>query len=217
MAGADITRLMNEARTQLPGAIDSALQLALFSVMDEFFKGTNAWTEDISFNVVANSAAGTVYELVPESPSTIYSLMWVFTEPADGQLRGSPIEGYMSTPGELILRLQPSTNETYIATVALTVQDPVSRDGYVVFPSWILAKYRQHILDGLLGKMMSQPNKPYTDRQLSVYHLRKFLSGISETRVEVQRNQRFRSQAWVFPRFASGSQRGGGGRYFPPQ
>lgn len=217
MAGADITRLMNEARTQLPGAIDSAMQLALFTVMDEFFKGTNAWMEDIPFDVVGSSPSGTIYEIVPTGPATIDKLMWVFEQPtSDSEIRGAPVNAYMSTPGELVLRLQPSENKTYIATVALTVQDPVTRDGYVIFPAWVVAKYRQHIIDGLLGKMMSQPNKPYTDKQLSVYHLRRFLGGIGEAKVEVQRNQMYRAQAWVFPRFASGSQRSGS-RYFPPQ
>jgi hypothetical protein len=91
------------------------------------------------------------------------------------------------------------------------VQDPVTKDGYVQFPAWVLAKYRNVILDGLLGKMFSQPNKPWTNSQMSVFHMRKFNSKVASARVEVQRNNKYRAQAWVFPGFARGSQRGGTG------
>ncbi len=216
MAHQDVERLMNTARVRLPGATDTALQLELFTVMDDFFKGTNLWQEDIDFNVVGNSPAGTVYYLTPTGPCIIDKLMWCYGVPTSNTLRGTQIRAVMSTPGELVLYTQPSADDVYRATVALTVQDPTQRDGYVTFPKWVLDKYRTVILDGLLGKMMSQPAKPFTDKQLSVYHLRRFKAGISEARVEGQRNNVYRSQAWRFPSFAGGSQVKGGGR-FPPQ
>jgi hypothetical protein len=117
----------------------------------------------------------------------------------------------MQTPGLLSLAVQPSSSIAYRVTVALTVQDPVTKDGYVQFPAWVLAKYRNVILDGLLGKMFSQPNKPWTNSQMSVFHMRKFNSKVASARVEVQRNNKYRAQAWVFPGFARGSQRGGTG------
>lgn len=217
MAHSDIERLMNTARVRLPGATDAPMQLELFTVMDDFFKGSNLWQEDIDFTVAGSAPAGTIYYLTPTGPCIIDKLMWCYAAPAENALRGSQITATMQTPGELILRTQPNTDEVYRATVALTVQDPTQRDGYVTFPKWVLDKYRTVILDGLLGKMMSQPAKPFTDKQLSVYHLRRFKAGISEARVEGQRNNVYRSQAWRFPSFAGGSQRKGGGGFFPPQ
>jgi hypothetical protein len=41
--------------------------------------------------------------------------------------------------------------------------------------------------------------------------MRKFNSKVASARVEVQRNNKYRAQAWVFPGFARGSQRGGTG------
>jgi len=212
MAAQDITRLMSTARVRLPGATDQALQLELFSVMDEFFKGSNVWQEDITFTVPGNDPAGTVYDIVSTAPSLIDKLMWVFQQPTDANQRPSvPVAAAMSTPGELTLRTQPSSPVSYIATVALTVLDPTNRDGYVSFPAWVLARYRAVILDGLLGRMMTQPNKPFTNSQLAIYHLRKFVSGISAARVDVTRNNTYRQQAWRFPAFSGGSQRGRGG------
>jgi hypothetical protein len=207
--GQDVLRLMNNARLRLAGATDDVLQAELFNTLDEFLKGSNTWQQDIEINIPANDPANTVYELVPDSPSLVDKLMWVYSKPATTNIaRGNPIGAAMSIPGCMTLTLQPTTDVTYIATVSLTVQDPVTRDGYVTFPSWVLARYREVILNGLLGKMMSQPAKPYTNTQMSVFHLRKFNSGKASARVEVTRNNKYRTQAWVFPCFAGGSQRG---------
>ncbi len=210
--GQDVTRLFNNARTRLNGALDDVLQYELFNVMDDFLKGSNAWLEDIDVPIPGMDPVGTIYDVVPDTPSVINQLMWVYEVPeSDTILRGPPMPATMSTPGELVLGRQPSNDTTVRVTVALTVQDPVTRDGYVQFPAWILAKYRAVILDGLLGKMMSQPGKPYTNTQMSIFHLRKFNAKTASARVEVQRNNKYRAQAWVFPGFARGSQRGGTG------
>lgn len=210
MAAADITRLMNNARIRLAGATDPLLQVELFNVMDEFFKGSNVWNEDIDIIVPGQDATNTEYELTPSDPSLIDKLLWVFTvDPNDTAARGAQIGAYMSTPGVLTLAVQPSSDVTYRVTVALTVEDPIKRDGYVTFPAWVLAKYRAIILDGLLGNMMSQPNKPWTNTQLSVFHMRKFKNGIASARIEWTRNNTYRRQAWAFPGgFSRGSQKG---------
>ena len=212
MANADILRLVTNAQIRLPGATSNTVQQELFMVADEFFKESNAWREDIEFNVPSNDPTGTVYEVTPSGNVLIDKLMWMRN--SDG---GGRIFGQMSIPGEITLQGQPSSPATYIATVALTVTDPTQRDGYVSFPDWVLAKYRGVFLNGILGKMMSQPAKPYTNTQLSVYYIKLFNSGKSAARVEAQRANVFRAQAWRFPSFAGGSQRKGGGGFFPPQ
>jgi hypothetical protein len=210
--GQDVLRLFNNARMRVNGATDDVLQYELFNAMDDFFKGSNAWQEDIDITIPAGDAVGTLYDIVPDTPSVIDKLMWVYEVPTSPTiLRGPPVTAYMQTPGLLSLAVQPSSSIAYRVTVALTVQDPVTKDGYVQFPAWVLAKYRNVILDGLLGKMFSQPNKPWTNSQMSVFHMRRFNSKVASARVEVQRNNKYRAQAWVFPGFARGSQRGGTG------
>lgn len=213
MAAADITRLMNNAIMRLPGAIEGVLQQELFSVMDEFFKKSNVWNEDIDILIPGMDPAGTIYEITPTGPSLIDKLLWTFEVPNSTSIgRGAGVMAYMSIPGELTLRTQPSSDVYYRVTVALTVQDPTLRNGYVTFPAWVLAKYRECILDGLLGRMMSQPNKPYTNTQMSVFHMRKFRQSTASARVEWTRNNNYRAQAWAFPQnFSRGSQRGGSG------
>lgn len=217
VADLEMTRLMNNARVRLSGATDDALQREMFMAVDEFLKFTNAWQEDIPITIPGQDPAGTVYILASQEPANITQLMWVFTASSDPQtLRGSPVPAFMSVIGEMTLGLQPSSNQDIVATVALTVQDPVNRDGYVVFPQWIAQKYGDALLDGLLGRMMTMANKPWTNNQMSVYHLRSFNSKKAQARVEVQRNNKFRAQAWSFPGFVRGSQKGRAG-WAPPQ
>lgn len=211
MANADVIRLVTNAQIRLPGATSSTVQQELFTVADEFFKESNAWREDIEFNVPGNDPQGTIYEVTSTGNTTIDKLMWMRN--ADG---GGRIFGQMSIPGEITLATYPSSPAKYIATVALTVSDPTQRDGYVSFPGWVLAKYRGVFLNGILGKMMSQPAKPYTNTQLSVYYIKLFNSGKSAARVEAQRANVFRAQAWNFPSFGGRSQRRIGSG-FPPQ
>lgn len=216
-AGQDVLRLMDTARVRLPGATDAAIQLELFAVMDEFFKETNSWMEDIDVFVKGGQRPGTVIELTQTSPSLIDKLMWITYRPDENNsFSGAPIGGAaMQIPGELTLRTMPTTDTWYRVTVSKTVADPTQRDGYVTFPAWVLQRYRDVILDGLLGKMMSQPNKPFTNQQLGVYYLRKWITGYSDARVQVQRNNSYRAQAWRYPGFAGGNQKGRFGRFQP--
>lgn len=207
---------MNNARVRLTGATDDAMQRELFMVMDEFFKETNAWMEDIPITIPGQDPVGTIYQIAPQEPANITQLMWVYT-PSESTLRGSPIAASMSVMGEMVLRNQPSSDQPLIVTVALTVQDPVDRDGLVVFPQWVMQRYGDAILDGLLGRMMTQPNKPWTNNQMSVYHLRKWNAKRAQTRVEIQRNNVYRAQAWAFPGFVGGSQKGRSSGWAPPQ
>lgn len=212
MASQDITRFMNNARLRLTGATDDVLQQELFNVLDEFFKGSNVWCEDIDLKIPGQDPAGTVYLITPTGPTVIDKLLWTYEVPNSSSIgRGPQITAAMSTPGEATLAVQPSSDVVYRFTVALTVQDPTQRNGYTTFPAWVLAKYRGVLLDGLLGKMYSQPSKPWTNTQLSVFHMRKFKSSTASARVEWTRNNTYRQQAWRFPAFAGGSQRGSSG------
>lgn len=211
MSNADVLRLVTNAQIRLPGATVSTVQQELFMVADEFFKESNVWREDIEFSVPANDPQGTVYEVTPTGNVVIDKLMWMRN--TDG---GGRIFGQMSVPGEITLASYPSSPARYIATVALTVSDPTQRDGYVSFPDWVLAKYRGVFLNGILGKMMSQPAKPYTNTQLSVYYIKLFNSGKAAARVDAQRANVYKAQAWNFPSFGGRSQRRIGSG-FPPQ
>ncbi len=198
MANHDMNRLMDNARIHLPGALDSSLQYELFSVMNEFFQNSNIWYEDITFT--ANPTTNTYFEapqdytyyIVPTS-GVINRLMYLRNS------QGYPQAASMAIPGELILDHAPNATDTYTARVCLTVTDPTTREGYPEFPGWILNKYGNDILDGLIGRMMGQMAKPYSNNQLAMYHLKRFQGAVSQAKVEAMHRNVYRGQAWNFP------------------
>lgn len=198
MGTADLNRLFDSAKIRLPGALDSVLKLELFSVMNDFFQSTNIWYEDIEVAVkhtdldrVTNPDAFT-YDLVPEL-GAITRLGLVI----DGG--GIQRDAVMPILGEVILSTSPDVDTTYVFHTFLTVSDPVTRDGIPQFPAWVLNKYGVDILDGLLGRMMSQPSKPYANSQLAVLHTKKFWNAVAQAKVEGLHRNVYRGQSWRFP------------------
>lgn len=198
MASADVNRLMDNARIRLPGALDNVLKLEFFTLINDFFQQTSCWGEDIPVDVTPTSDTylenpdAWTYDLVPTGGGII-RLMYL--QNSQGQRQ----EASMDTPGEIVLRYQPNVADTYVATVAKTVTDPVTREGYPEFPDWVLNKYNSEILDGLLGRMMSQIAKPYSSPKLAEYHTRKFNAGVQRAYVETLHGNVYRAQNWRFP------------------
>jgi hypothetical protein len=113
----------------------------------------------------------------------------------------------MALPGEVTFYTPPG-QDTYTATVALSIDDPVQKDGYPEFPAWILEKYGVGLLDGVVGRMMLQPAKPYTNPQLGAAHLNAFHRTVSTAGTESVHRNVHNAQAWVFPQnFATRTQR----------
>ena len=199
MANADMNRLMDNARFRLPGALDAAIQFELFAVLNEFFQETNIWYEDIAFAVTPTSdsylenPSAYTYELEPVEGGIINRLFGVAN--TNGFRQGA----IMPTPGQLILQFSPNQADTYTARVAKTITDPVTRDGYPVFPDWIMQKYGSDILDGVLGRMMGQVAKPYSSPAIATVHLRNFKQGIGKAKAEAMHANVYRGQNWSFP------------------
>jgi hypothetical protein len=198
MASADVNLLIDNARMRLPGALDKAIQFELFTVLDEFLQTTCMWTEDISVDVLPTSQTylenpdAYKYDLVPDG-GAIYRLMYC------QNTQGMQQKVTMPEPGTLILQYAPSTADTYIVTVAKAVTDPVTREGYPEVPAWIIGKYSTELLDGVLGRMMSQIAKPYSSPQMASYHTKLFRAGTARARVETMHGNVYRAQSWWFP------------------
>lgn len=191
MAAVEIDRLMQNLRVRLPGAIDDAIKFELFNTLNDFFQGSNIWREDIEFSVTSGVKN---YPLVPSGPTVIVRLMGVIDN------NSLPVNAVLDLgTDDVILSLAPSSDATYTAQVALTVDDPIDRESYPWFPIWVLNLYMNDIIDGVLGRMMSQPAKPYSNAQLAAYHSRAFTSAIAAARAEANRNYTYGAQKWRFP------------------
>lgn len=195
----DWERLLDSARVKLPGSSDAMLKSDVFDVMHEFFRVSSAWTENISVPIVADV---TTYSMVP-SEGQIIRLAGVVDS------NGVPQPALMPTIGTLTLAHPVNTAQTLTATVVLNVVLPVDRKKKPEAPDWLLPVWGPGILDGLLGRMMGQLSKSYSNPVMSLYHLRRFTDAMSAARTAALRRNSFGSQAWAFPQFGRGSQRGG--------
>lgn len=203
----ELTRLMNNVRTYVPGAIDAALKLELFNTLDEFLRATNFWQEDVDFATELNTAAaGTTpdnldYEVIGGEPGYIISLLGVVNS-AD-----VPVSATMPTLGTVTVTNSPSTVETLTATVSYTVVDPVDNNDYPQMPEGLLQRWGAGIMYGIIGRMQAQPAKPYTNSQLAIFNLRKFDAEVARARTAVLHANTYGAQSWSFPKFAPGRQR----------
>ncbi len=79
----------------------------------------------------------------------------------------------------------------------------------VQVPASILQVWGLVIVDGLVGNMMNQKAKSYTDPTGAVYHLKRFRDGITRARIATLRANTFGTQSWTFPQgFRTNSQNG---------
>lgn len=201
----EFEQFMNQARIKLPGASDAGIKVELYDVMKEFLRDSNAWTEDITFTP---SPSTQDYLLTPvQDGGQIIRLIGV----VDDKL--IPIPAFMPTFGTLRLVNQPSavaTQPTWTARVVKNIMLPTTREDVPVAPDWVLTVYSTDILDGLLGKMMGQQMKSFSNGQMSTYHLRRFRTAIQVARTAAIRQNSVGAQEWSYPRgWSASSQRGG--------
>jgi hypothetical protein len=190
MPETDLDRLYNMVRVDISTATDAGMKLALFDVAHEFFDITSSWLEDIDVTTVD----GTVdYALTPVSGGTIIRLMKVVNE------NGTPIAATMPTLGTMTVATIPTAAVIMTATVAKTVKIPAESDGSPTLPSWLLPAHRVTIRHGLLGALMLQKTKPYSDAQLGTYHMKRFRDGCAKARQAARHENTFAAQAWNFP------------------
>ena len=207
----DVTRLLNLARTELVGASDAGIKAQLYDVCREFFKDSNSWYEHIKLSVIANERH---YRITPADGGMILRLAAVFD---NNKIALAAILPHLDPPSAELELVYPQ-NISFTARVVVTKQivEPTTDDMLPDAPRWLLPVYHETILDGVLGKMMGQSTKSYSNDTLSTYHLRRFRDGIMQARVASERANLYGGQSWRYPgSFRSNSQRGGVSTPFP--
>lgn len=205
----ELKQFLANAQTKLTGASESGIKAELYDVMKEFFEDSNCWREDITFLPVAGIAD---YSLAPAQDGQIIRLIGVWDD------KGSPVEAFMPSFGVVTLlnTLSADAAANYTARVIKTVSLPITKDATPIVPAWTLGVYSIHILDGLVGKMMGQQQKAYSNNTLSTYHLRRFRTGIQLAKAAAEHANLQGAQNWSYPRgWGSRTQRGGVSTAFP--
>ncbi len=200
MPSASMNRLMDNARVRLPGAIDATILAELFSVVKDFCDRSNVWQMQFSTEVLYTELSplsdpdAFTYSLYPPTGAKIVRLLGTL------DARNFRANAQLIEPNAILLDRSPNEDTTYYVTGVLTVTDPVTRTGEPMAPDWLIEKYNDALLDGVLGRMMSQAAKPYTSTSMGAFHYSLYRSAISKARLEAERGNVYGSQAWRFPR-----------------
>ena len=204
-----LERFMNEARIKLTGASDKGITAELFSVLREFFEDSNCWTEVVPFQPTANVQE---YPIILRENGRVLRLIGV----RDHNAR--PVAAFMPDLGTLVLSqtLNNTPPSQWEVKVVKGLSLPTTREGTPIVPNDLFLQYESYILDGLLGRMMGQQSKSFSNSTMSVYHLRRFRTGIQIARTAAERMNTVGAQAWAFPQtFRTNTQRSGVSTAFP--
>lgn len=207
----EFDQFITQAMIKLPGASESGVKAELFDVLKEFFGDSACWSEDIEF---IPQATVTDYPLAPREDGQIIRLVGTWDD------KGIPIPSFMRVFGTVKLLHPPqnsgSATTKWFSRVIKTITLPTTRDAIPIAPDWTLRVYSVHVLDGLLGKMMSQQSKSYSNTTSAAYHLKRFRTGIQIARTAAARANNVGAQEWAFPQgWGQGSQRGGSSTAWP--
>lgn len=209
----DFEQLMNQARVKLVGASDGGLKGELYDVLSEFFNDSSIWTQCVM--IVAQPNVFSYPVSVNEGQIIRLNGVMNFgpTQPVAGAVPpSSPTFMPAIMPQYGLINLKNSVQTTnYLGVDLVTnVALPTTRDQIPLIPDWVIPVWHVGILDGLLGKMMAQPQKSYSNDKQSQYHLRRFRDAIGRARVSKLRANTIGTSAWRFPQtFRSLSQQGG--------
>jgi hypothetical protein len=165
------------------------VKLEFYNTLDEFLKDSNVWQEEIAFSTIVDDATYTI-----EPVDGIINRLMRLNDAND-----IPVGVTMQVPGELVFNYIPSTVSALTATVALTCIDPTDTNEFPIVPEWILDKYFNGLVDGIVGKLMMHPSKPYTNKEVSIYHTRRFRNVVAQAISEMKRTNLYGAQAWRFP------------------
>ena len=213
----DFEQLMNQARVKLVGASDAGLKAELYDVLTDFFNDSSCWTQIVTVPYIANQRDYPVF--VPEGQIIRLNGVsdWGTIVPIPpGSLipAGTPaplfVPALMPYIGLLSVKNIPNSAGYYQAEFVTNVALPTDKHMMPSAPDWVLPLWHTAILDGILGKMMTSPNKTYSSEKQGVYHLKRFRDGIARARITKLKANTVGAQAWRFPQqFRSISQQSG--------
>jgi hypothetical protein len=208
----DLRTVMNQCRVELTGASDAMLKSMMYEVMDEFFRDTNSWREEVVFNVAPPAQQ-------PQNPQQHQKAVSYPIAVSEGQIirldgvinvHRSFVGAIMPHIGTVVLSHIPNEPQQYTAFVTKNVSLPLTKDGFPIGPEWLLKKWHLAIKCGIVGNLMNQKNKSYSDSKGALYNLQKFRQFVANVRSAVLRANTSGASAWRFPQqFRSISQKGG--------
>lgn len=208
--------LWARARMELPGSIDGALELIFQEILRRFFRDSLTWREELRFRAFSGRKR---YDL--DNYLRHAKVQWVrnvLYDERDINARVSIGDCYSTEPAPptkyavehnstLVIDPVPQfdrseTHNWCVHIAAIPEVGTISASGCGSIPGDLLQTWFDGILAGVLGRMMLQHAKPYTNLVLGRYHLQVFNSAIQEGKTLAHKGSTVIDAPWKFPAFA---------------
>lgn len=198
----------DDVKMHIPGLTDAVYWQMMYHVLNDFLDRTNLWQETVPIDVVPTSLRYTFTVADQGEPNRLI----IVYDPANEDPNPKWVMGgvQMNIPGVLQLNYAPSTGTVWNAVVAKTL-DMVSSDNYpdMGAGTWIIDKYGDGIMYGILGRLMNMPAKPYTNAKLSKDYWQTYVTERGKARTDGLKANVFGGQRWMFPQGFATVRRGG--------
>lgn len=189
--GADpqLERLYDNVQAVTPGVLLPVVKMATWNTIEEFYI-RSTWRREL---VWWTMPPGTV--CIDFNP---FDGDWLVEWILDWQ---GLTYGRVKRPA-ILMDMQCPPQEGDRRGWALLCLKPVSLDS-ALEPD-LLSTWFETLLDGVLGRLYSQPAKPYSNQQLGLNHLKLYRAGVQRARAEAQLGYTSGPGRWRFPLFAAG-------------
>lgn len=192
-------RLMENLRVRLPGSKDGVILLELFNVVDEACRISGLWQEAIPVTLVSGQD---LYTITPMG-TQIVEVMSVAHPTLD-------TNDITYDNGQIVLGTPPTAADVAASPLYVTASLAPSPFGngdspFADLTQWLPADlwptHHELLLDGVLGRMMSQIGKPYSNPTFAQFHSRRFRNAMAQARSGVAAGGAAYAPTWSFPRF----------------
>lgn len=187
-------RLLNDLRVRLPGATDGMLQREVWLTLNDFCREGLAWREQVEVPLVD---AVSTYDVAPNGTEVV--VVYGVSHPT------MDLQGAVYSFGKLLLTAAPSAADLItpvFVEAALTPALDVGADLEGLIPSDMWSEHHEVILNGVLGRMLAQPAKPYSNPALAAFYVKSYTGERARVRHKVRTGGVMAPQAWRYPRWA---------------
>ena len=185
--------LYAEVKKDVPSCPDALIKQQAFMTVNDFCQYTNIWQENITIPIVAGTSTYTL----TVADGKINRLMFVYD--ANAPTKNWPQSGIaMRVPGTLELYRAPQQNGSWVAIVAKRPFN-LNVDGWPVIDEWIIDKYEDWLAAGTTARIVSTPQKPYTNPIAARDNQRTYIEGRSLARANDGYGNIYNAAGWRYP------------------
>lgn len=187
-------RLMDDLRGSLPGATDAAIVRELWNTINEACRTGWVWRETYGVTLIEGQSQ---YDIVP-ADTDVVQVLSVSHPTLD-------VSGAVAEFGKLYLTTPPAAADVGVPLALVLVLAPAlsaGPDPEALIPQDMWSTFHQMWLHGVMGRMMAQPAKPYTNPGLALFHRRSFVRDMTQAKLQIRTGSVPAAQLWQFPRWA---------------